>query len=112
MADQDQIQQAQAEEEQRQAMEERKHLMLQSLLTPEAKERLSRISLVKPELADSVSQQIIAMANRGAITEKISEHRLKQMLETNSESSNKKGPKITFQRKKYDREEEEEEYDL
>jgi len=85
--------------------------MLASLLTPEAKERLSRIALVKPDKADEVTDMILSMAQRGAISEKVSETRLKQMIENVNETT-QKGPKITFARKKRADSDEDEEYDL
>ena len=49
-------------EEQRRAQElekARKQQILRQILTPEARERLSRVRLVKPELADNVEQNIV-----------------------------------------------------
>jgi programmed cell death protein 5 len=56
---------------------------------------VSRIALVKPEKASALSDQLLSMAQRGAITEKISEQRLKQMLESTSEGNSSRTPKIT-----------------
>ena len=76
---------------------------------------VARIALVKPAKADEVSNQIISMAQRGALTEKISEDRLKQMIESAGQQQTSKAPKITFQRKKYAAggdDDDDEEYDL
>lgn len=74
---------------------------------------VARIALVKPGKADEVTNQIISMANRGVLTEKISEERLKQMLESSgNQQQTGKTSKVTIQRKKYARDEDEDEYDL
>ncbi len=46
------------------------------MLKPEARERLARIALVKPDKARGVEEFIMQQAARGQITEKISEDRL------------------------------------
>ena len=86
-------------------------MMLSTFLTPAAKERLDRIALVKPEKAVAVSQMINSMAQRGALTEKITDERIKGML--NSVTGNERPTtKVTIQRKRYGDEDDDEDYDL
>lgn len=104
------------EQQQQQAaqQQEKRDMMLNSVLTPEAKERLARIAIVKPEKAAEVGNLILSMAQRGQLTEKVSDDRLKSMLNSSSDSSaNSKKTTITFQRKKYGQQDDsDEEYDL
>lgn len=83
----------------KQAAEEQRRSMLVAVLMPEARERLARIALVKPDKARSVENMILAAAQRGAITEKVSEERLRGMLEQISERDSKQS-KITIQRRR------------
>mmetsp|Transcript_75429 Transcript_75429/g.137860 ORF Transcript_75429/g.137860 Transcript_75429/m.137860 type:complete len:128 (-) Transcript_75429:101-484(-) len=76
-----QIKQMQEQQAQQQEMEERKRVMIRTLLEPDANERLGRIELVKPELKQRVEGLILNMANQGAIQEKVSEAQLMQLLE-------------------------------
>ena len=62
-------------EEQRRAQElekARKQQILRQILTPDARERLSRVRLVKPELAENVENQLIQLAGMGRVNRMIS----------------------------------------
>ncbi|KAL2629849.1 hypothetical protein R1flu_014535 [Riccia fluitans] len=92
--------QQEAQEEQKREAEERRQMMLARVLTPEARERLSRIALVKPEKARGVEDLILRSAQYGQITEKVSEDRLISLLEQINEQSQKKTTTVTFQRRR------------
>lgn len=54
---------------------------LRRLLTPEARERLGRIRLAKPEVAAAVEQQVISLAASGRLTRQIDDATLRALLE-------------------------------
>ena len=54
--------------------------MLQQILDPEARERLTRIRMSRPELADAVTRQLVALAQQGRLTRRISDADLKTLL--------------------------------
>lgn len=54
--------------------------VLRKILTPEARSRLANLRLVKPELADTIEQQIIALAQSGRIPLPITDEFLKKLL--------------------------------
>ena len=68
----------QAEMERREA--ERSE-MLRRILTPEARERLGRIRLAKPEIAQAVEQQVLALAAAGRLPRQIDDTTLRALLE-------------------------------
>ena len=55
--------------------------ILRRILTPEARERLGRIRLAKPEVAASVEQQLIALAASGRIQRAVDDVTLRALLE-------------------------------
>ncbi|HXQ79030.1 MAG: DNA-binding protein [Thermoplasmata archaeon] len=55
--------------------------ILRRILTPEARERLARIRLAKPEVAGAVEQQLIALAASGRIQRAIDDATLRALLE-------------------------------
>jgi programmed cell death protein 5 len=55
--------------------------ILRRILTPEARERLGRIRLAKPEVANSVEQQLIALAASGRLQRQVDDVTLRQLLE-------------------------------
>jgi programmed cell death protein 5 len=55
--------------------------VLRRILTPEARERLGRIRLAKPEVAGAVEQQLIALAASGRIQRQIDDATLRSLLE-------------------------------
>ncbi|NNN17596.1 MAG: DNA-binding protein [Thermoplasmata archaeon] len=55
--------------------------ILRRVLTPEARERLGRIRLAKPEVAGSVEQQVIALAASGRLQRPIDDATLRALLE-------------------------------
>jgi programmed cell death protein 5 len=70
-----------AELRRRQAEEEaRRQEILRVILTPEARERLSNIKLVRPEIAKAVEDRLIALALQGRITQPLSDEELKSIL--------------------------------
>ena len=68
----------QAEMDRREA--ERQEI-LRRVLTPEARERLGRIRLAKPDVANAVEQQVIGLAASGRLTRPIDDPTLRALLE-------------------------------
>lgn len=65
---------------QAEAIKEQKKAIMRQILTPEARERLSRLRLVRPELVDNVEMQLIYLVEAGRIREKINDATLKEIL--------------------------------
>eukprot|EP00736_Rhodelphis_marinus_P007528 Rmarinus@m.7422 len=86
----------QAQEEKRKQIEEQRNSILSSILEPEAKARLQRIGITRPERAQALENAIIQKAQMGQIRSKISEDQLIAMLEGTADS---RKTKITFVRK-------------
>ena len=55
--------------------------ILRRILTPDARERLGRIRLAKPEVAASVEQQLIALAASGRLPRAVDDATLRSLLE-------------------------------
>lgn len=71
--------------------------VLARLLEPSARERLSRVRIVRPERADQVEQYIMRLHQMGGLTQKLSEKDVVQILD--GISRDKTGPKIVYNRK-------------
>jgi len=93
------LEQQQAQEEQQREAAERRTMMLARVLSSEARERLARIALVKPDKAKGVEDVILRGAQYGQITEKVSEERLIQLLEQINEQT-QKNTKVVIQRRR------------
>jgi len=85
-----------------QQMEEQKQSILTQVMTPEALARLRRIKLVKPQKATQVENALVSMAMSNKLPGRITEAKLIEMLERNSqkESAASSGS-ISIQRKRY-----------
>jgi programmed cell death protein 5 len=71
-------QQRQLQEEQQ--IEAQKQALLKQILTPEARQRLTNLKMVKPEFTDQLELQIIQLAQMGRIPIPLSDAQLKQIL--------------------------------
>ncbi|MCG3216599.1 MAG: DNA-binding protein [Candidatus Heimdallarchaeota archaeon] len=71
---------AQMQEEQKAAHEAQKQAILRQILTEEAKQRLTNVKLVRPQLAEAVEVRLIQLAQQGAISDKLSDSQLKDIL--------------------------------
>ena len=54
---------------------------LRRILTPEARERLGRIRLAKPDVAASVEQQLLQLAASGRLQRQVDDATLRSLLE-------------------------------
>jgi len=72
-------QQAQQEQMQ-QEMEARKQAVLRTILSPEARERLSSIRMARPEFATQIESQLVALAQSGRLQSAITDEQLKAIL--------------------------------
>ncbi|XP_019266080.1 PREDICTED: DNA-binding protein DDB_G0278111-like isoform X1 [Nicotiana attenuata] len=88
-----------AQEEAKREADERRQMMLTQILTSEARARLARIALVKPEKARGVEDVVLRAAQMGQITEKVSEEKLIQLLEQINTQTTKQ-TKVTIQRRR------------
>jgi programmed cell death protein 5 len=62
-------------------LETLKKEILQKILTKEAKERLGRVKMVKPELVTQIEFYLIQLYQAGKIKTPITDNQLKEMLE-------------------------------
>ena len=67
-------------EQQTQAIEAQRQAILRQLLTPEARDRLANVRLAYPEIARTVEDQLIRLAQMGQISSQIDDQVLKQIL--------------------------------
>ncbi len=70
----------QRQNESRKQFEAQKQAALKLILTPEARQRLTNIRMVKPEFADQIEVQLIQLAQTGKVKVPISDDELKQAL--------------------------------
>jgi programmed cell death protein 5 len=68
--------QAQAEQE----MEAQKQNLLKQILSPEARQRLTNLKMIKPEFTDQLELQLIQLAQMGKVPIPLSDAQLKQIL--------------------------------
>ena len=72
---------AAAQQQEMERREAERAEMLRRLLTPEARERLGRIRLAKPDVAQAVEQQVISLAASGRLARQIDDGTLRALLE-------------------------------
>lgn len=72
-------------EEQRKAqmqqeLELQKQALLRNILTPEARQRLANLKMVRPEFTDQLELQLIQLAQQGKLPIPLTDEQLKQIL--------------------------------
>ncbi len=83
LQDQQQQQEGMSEEAQEQAQqtaEAQKQALLRRYLTDGARKRLNSVRMSKPDFAEQVERQLIALAQSGRIQGKIDEDKMKELL--------------------------------
>ncbi|GBC05905.1 hypothetical protein RclHR1_00650024 [Rhizophagus clarus] len=85
--------------------------MLSQILDNEARERLARISMVKAEKARAVEDLLIRMAQTGQLRGKVNESQLIEILEQINQQQ-KPETKIVYNRRKFDDDEDEDDFNL
>ncbi len=63
-----------------QQMEAQKQALLKQILSPEARQRLTNLKMVKPEYTDQLEMQLIQLAQMGKMPIPLSDAQLKQIL--------------------------------
>ncbi len=65
---------------QQEEFEKQKKLMLIRVLTPKARERLGNIKVARPQIAEQIENQLIALAQSGRLKNKINDKQLRDLL--------------------------------
>jgi len=63
-----------------QQVERQKQAVIRRILTPEARQRLTNIRMVKPEFADELEMQLIQLAQSGRLRGQVTDEQLKKTL--------------------------------
>jgi programmed cell death protein 5 len=63
-----------------QQLELQKQALLRSILTPEARQRLANLKMVRPEFASQLELQLLQLAQQGKIPIPLTDKQLKQIL--------------------------------
>jgi programmed cell death protein 5 len=72
----DEQKQAQMEQQ----LEQQKQALLRKILTPEARQRLTNLKMVKPEFTEQLEMQLIQLAQQGKLPIPLTDAQLKQIL--------------------------------
>ena len=68
------------QERQQQKFEEQKKVILRSIMTAQARERLGRVKVARPEVVESIENQLIMLAQSGQLKNKINDEQLRLLL--------------------------------
>ena len=68
------------QEEQKKQLEEQKKVVLRSILTNDARQRLGRIKIARPDVAEAIENQLIIFAQSGQLKNQIDDKQLKALL--------------------------------
>ncbi len=72
--------QAALEEARKKEFDEQKKTVLRQILTTEARERLGRIKIARPDAAENIENQLIMFAQSGQLKNKINDEQLRELL--------------------------------
>ena len=64
----------------RQQLEAQKQALLRQMLSPEARQRLTNLNMIKPEFTEQLELQLIQLAQAGKLPMPLSDAQLKQIL--------------------------------
>lgn len=64
----------------KQRLEQQKATLLRRILTPEARQRLTNLRMVRPEFAAQLELQLIEVAQQGKVNLPITDEQLREML--------------------------------
>jgi programmed cell death protein 5 len=70
-----------AQEAQREQAEAQKKAMLRQYLTDEARKRLNSVRMSKPDFADQVERQVLALARSGRLGDQIDDDQMRNLLQ-------------------------------
>ena len=68
------------QEAQKKEFDEQKKMILRKILTTDARERLGRIKVARPEIAENIENQLIMAASSGQLKNKINDEQLRMLL--------------------------------
>jgi programmed cell death protein 5 len=71
----------QAEEQAAAEVQAQKEAILRQILTPEARQRLTNIKMVKPQFAEQIEMQLIQLASTGRLKGQVTDEQLKALLQ-------------------------------
>jgi programmed cell death protein 5 len=74
------LQQKMAEEQRQAQIEQQKQALLRKILTPDARQRLTNLRMVRPEFTEQLELQLIQLAQQGKIPIPLTDAQLKQIL--------------------------------
>ncbi len=69
------------EQQQQKQLEEQRKAILRTVLTTEARERLGRIKVARPEIAENIENQLILLTQSGRLKTKVSDQQLRELLQ-------------------------------
>lgn len=72
---------AEAAEERRAQERAQQEAILRAILTPEARERLTRVRIARPDQAEALEQQLIALARSGRLQHQLTDEDVKAILQ-------------------------------
>ncbi|MGQ9506631.1 MAG: DNA-binding protein [Candidatus Bathycorpusculaceae bacterium] len=74
------LQQKLAEEQRQAQIEQQKQALLRQILTPDARQRLTNLKMVRPEFTEQLELQLIQLAQQGKLLIPLTDAQLKEIL--------------------------------